>query len=134
MPWCYTAADRSRWGHCQLSGRGHAGAALLTRSTVPVVGGTSNKGDFCHFPFNYKGAEYHDCIDDDYKQPWCFVDAEQSRWGLCSLPATGGTVRGRACRSGLTLPSLARGRCARLAARLPGTRSPGCASILATPL
>lgn len=76
-PWCYTTADKSRWGHCVLN--------------VETIGGTALEGETCHFPFMYKGSQYSSCIADDYKQPWCFVNKEQSRWGLCKIPAIEGT-------------------------------------------
>ena len=75
-PWCYTTADRSRWGFCELA--------------VPVVGGNAPAGSVCHFPGTYRGAKYYECFQEGRDRPWCYTNQEQTQWGDCAMQVKGG--------------------------------------------
>ena len=75
-PWCYTSADSSRWGFCELA--------------VPVTGGNSPPGSVCHFPGSYRGQEYFKCFEEGQDRPWCYTNEEQTQWGDCAIEVEGG--------------------------------------------
>lgn len=75
-PWCFTSADSSRWGYCEL--------------IVPVTGGNSPDGSVCHFPGTYRGRKYHKCFEEGQDRPWCYTNQEQTRWGDCAMEVEGG--------------------------------------------
>jgi hypothetical protein len=55
---------------------------------------------FCHFPFVHNGQQFTRCTTQGHDVPWCWVDAEQTRWGNCELmvEAQGGNGEGSSAR------------------------------------
>ena len=47
----------------------------------------TTKGEWCHFPFYYKGVKYDECTTKDRRRPWCAtverLKDDDSRWGNC---------------------------------------------------
>jgi hypothetical protein len=72
--------------------RGTPGFPGRDGTRAHVWGGTSKRGDTCHFPFVHKSVSYNTCITDGKDGPWCYASADSSRWGFCELavPVTGG--------------------------------------------
>ena len=45
------------------------------------------KGEWCHFPFTYKGKIYKGCTDVNHKRPWCSTTKNYDQdglWGICA--------------------------------------------------
>ena len=40
------------------------------------------KGEWCHFPFTYKGVKYEKCTEKDFYKPWCALN-DKNRWDIC---------------------------------------------------
>ena len=40
------------------------------------------KGEWCHFPFTYKGVKYEKCTTEDYFKPWCATN-DKFKWDVC---------------------------------------------------
>lgn len=76
----------------QKGPRGHPGYPGRDGTRAHVWGGTSKRGDTCHFPFVYNSVTYNTCTSVGKDGPWCYVSADSSRWGFCevAVPVIGG--------------------------------------------
>ena len=45
-------------------------------------------GEWCHFPFYYRGVKYEDCTSKDSRLPWCGtaerLNYRDKRYGACA--------------------------------------------------
>jgi hypothetical protein len=80
---------------------GAEGVASAPVGGVRAFGGDMLSSDqFCHFPFVHNGQQFTRCTTQGHDVPWCWVDAEQTRWGNCELmvEAQGGNGEGSSAR------------------------------------
>ena len=42
----------------------------------------TTKGEWCHFPFTYKGVKYEECTRKDFFAKWCATN-DKNHWGVC---------------------------------------------------
>ncbi|XP_078349100.1 polyunsaturated fatty acid 5-lipoxygenase-like isoform X3 [Oculina patagonica] len=77
--WCSTAEKYrpGRWGVCAEEDKSPEEEQALD-CTVKTT-----KGEWCHFPFTYKGVKYEECTRKDYFAPWCATN-DKNRWGVCA--------------------------------------------------
>ena len=45
----------------------------------------TTSGEYCRFPFQYRGKIFYDCTKSYHHRPWCSLDpVYRGRWGDCS--------------------------------------------------
>lgn len=80
IPWCSTTRVYRGWRRfCKVNNDTTKGTDDCTVQTVI--------GEWCHFPFTYKGKVYKGCTDVDHNRPWCSTTKNYDQdgfWGNCA--------------------------------------------------
>lgn len=80
IPWCSTTKVYRGWRRfCKVNNDTTKGTDDCTVQTVI--------GEWCHFPFTYKGKVYKGCTDVDHNRPWCSTTKNYDQdgfWGNCA--------------------------------------------------
>ncbi|KAJ7384832.1 hypothetical protein OS493_019509 [Desmophyllum pertusum] len=77
-PWCSTTENyKGRWGVCEEKDNREEEEAKNCNVKTEA-------GEWCHFPFTYKGVIYEECTNKDLVEPWCSTNGKY-RWGVCAV-------------------------------------------------
>ncbi|XP_078378230.1 polyunsaturated fatty acid 5-lipoxygenase-like isoform X2 [Oculina patagonica] len=76
-PWCSTTEKykKGKWGDCEE--KDNSAEEEPRDCTVKTT-----KGEWCHFPFTYKGVKYEKCTTKGYFAAWCATN-DENKWGVC---------------------------------------------------
>ncbi|XP_068762512.1 polyunsaturated fatty acid 5-lipoxygenase-like [Montipora capricornis] len=79
--WCSTTdnyAQHGFWGNC---------AAMSSTTKAEGCSVKTTGGEWCHFPFTYRGKVYSSCVTDGHNRLWCSTTdnhAQHRIWGNCA--------------------------------------------------
>ncbi|KAL9957186.1 hypothetical protein ACROYT_G038793 [Oculina patagonica] len=81
--WCSTTEKyRGRWGVCEEEESSGGEEDNNEEEEARDCTVKTTKGEWCHFPFTYKGVKYEECTTKDYSAPWCATN-DGEKWGVC---------------------------------------------------